>query len=130
MAAPMLGFVPLVLMVLLPAVFVRIAAPLARVGISWRLALGFGLVAAILSGLERVLLQLTHVQLPLLLAVALGAGMYVVVGAWLFTGRGTTREGRPLDRRGALVFMLFYLAIAASFLGFAVALQHFSARPA
>ncbi len=126
----MATLVPLVFAVLMPAVFIRIAAPLARVVISWRLALSFGLIVAIVSMVERAFLSLLHLELPTIAAVVVGAGIYLAGGIWFFSRRGTTQAGEPLGQRGAFRFMLLYLVIAAAFLGFATAMQHFGRHAA
>lgn len=85
----------------LNAVFIKLSARILRGAVvSWRHALSFALGIAVLTLLGRVLLYSGSVPAPVF--SVFGVVIYLILGAWYFSTRGTTHQGQPLGWVGAL----------------------------
>ena len=118
----LLAFVPLVTLVVLPSVFVKIAALLSRARLSWKHCFIFGSAVAFLAIGSRATSWLTGQALPVPLAIVFGSTIQLALGSWYFSSRGEDKAGKPVGLRGGLRLMIVYLLLLAFLAGSAVAL--------
>ncbi len=118
----LLAVVPLMTLVVLPSVFVKIAALLSRARLRWKHCFVFGSAIAFLVIGSRATSWLTGQALPVPLAVICGFTIQLALGSWYFSSRAEDKAGRPVGLRGGLRLMIVYLLLLTFLAGAALAL--------
>lgn len=102
-------------LVLLPSVFLKLAALLSWKKVRWKHCFVFGAAAAILSIAGRAIsLSIGH-SLPVWLAGIVSCCIYLSAGSWFLSSRGIDKEGRPLGFVGGMKVIIVFLALLALF---------------
>jgi len=105
-----LSFLPLVLLVLIEAVFAKLAATLVlRWKASWTTALIFSALVIAVQTAGAVFLRIFDLYLPLVLGILFSLAVQIACGGWLLGARAAVATGEPLGfRRGALLSLIAY----------------------
>ena len=112
---PFLTLLPLILMLGLYAVAIKAAARiLRRINVSWKHAFIYVGAVILLAVAFRVLLAVTGIHVPLLLALLISLLLQAICGGWFFANRATTHEGQAIGRLGGVrLSATAFLLIAA-----------------
>ena len=106
--------IPLTLVLVLYAAFVKLAARLRRARVGWGPGFAFGGGTFAFALLGRML------ALPFLVGVLLSLAFQLFAGGWFFSTRARTPEGEPLGMRAAVEMQMLTSVL---FMGTALALS-------
>ena len=103
------SFLPLVLLVLAEAGFVKLAVVILRWKTRWTSALIFSALVVAVQTAAAVFLRVFDLDLPLILGILFSLAVQVACGGWLLGTRAAIATGEPLGfRRGALLSLIAY----------------------
>jgi hypothetical protein len=87
-------FLPIVIMTVLYASFIKLAGRILRFsGVTWLHAFLFAILIVVLSAAIRAGSMYGDVQLPAIPGLVLGVILHVALGAWFFRSRATNQDG-------------------------------------
>jgi hypothetical protein len=114
-------FLPIVIMTVLYASFLKLAAKILRfVGLTWMRAFLFAILIVVLSAVIRVASAYFGAQLPAVPEIVLGVILQLVLGAWSFRSRASNPDGSPIGWLGGAKLCAlavgFLFLMAAGFL--------------
>jgi hypothetical protein len=103
------SFLPLVLLVLIEAGFVKLLAVMLRWQASWAAALIFSVLVVTVQTAGAVFLRVFDLYLPLVLGILFSLAVQIACGGWLLGMRAAIVAAEPLGfRRGALLSLIAY----------------------
>jgi len=108
---PLLGLIPIVLLVVAPSCLLKLAAVLTRTKVKWAHCFIFGTVVALLTIARRGIELATGRPLPLVLSALVAIALLVSFGSWYFSSRSERKDGQPAGRGGAVKLMLVYVIL-------------------
>ena len=125
LSATFLGLLPVLLVPVVNAAFLKFAALLFRgAQLAWRHAVIFGLLSLLTAVVFFVLKFNGGISLPIPIGLTLGAGSQLALGGWYLGGRARTKQGELLKfARGALLTFIFLAIAVLVGVGSSVALQ-------
>jgi hypothetical protein len=103
------SFLPLVLLVLIEAGFVKVAPLMLRWQVNWAAALMFSALVVAVQTAGAVFLRVFDLYLPLVLGILFSLAVQIACGGWLLGTRAAIATAEPLGfRRGALLSLIAY----------------------